>query len=91
MLTAADAIDAVVDAGRQADPAALADAAIEIAKAQLVAERLALSAAQRFFDTGGASATARNLNLDRHWRNARTVASHNPLAYKAHASGNYVV
>ena len=37
------------------------------------------------------AATARTLNLDRHWRNARTVASHNPLAYKAHATGNYLV
>jgi alkylation response protein AidB-like acyl-CoA dehydrogenase len=52
---------------------------------------LTLAAAQRLFDTGGASATSRALNLDRHWRNARTVASHNPLAYKAHATGNYLV
>jgi alkylation response protein AidB-like acyl-CoA dehydrogenase len=91
VLAAADALDGVVDQARQDDAAALADVAIEIAKAQLIAERLALSAAQRLFDTGGASATARALNLDRHWRNARTVASHNPLAYKAHASGNYAL
>jgi len=43
------------------------------------------------FDTGGASATARKLNLDRHWRNTRTLASHNPLVYKAYAAGNYAV
>ena len=35
--------------------------------------------------------SARKLNLDRHWRNARTLASHNPLDYKAHAVGNYLV
>jgi alkylation response protein AidB-like acyl-CoA dehydrogenase len=91
VLSAADAIDDVVDAGRHDDAAALAELAIEVAQAQLIAERLALSSAQRLFDTGGASATARTLNLDRHWRNARTVASHNPLAYKAHASGNFAV
>jgi len=91
VLSAADAIDDVVDGGHHDDAAALAELAIEVAKAQLIAERLALSAAQRLFDTGGASATARTLNLDRHWRNARTVASHNPLAYKAHASGNFAV
>jgi alkylation response protein AidB-like acyl-CoA dehydrogenase len=91
VLAAADDIDHLVDAGETDDAAALADLAVRIAKAQLVAERLTLSAAQRLFDTGGASATARTLNLDRHWRNARTVASHNPLAYKAHATGNYVV
>ncbi|MFG1932737.1 acyl-CoA dehydrogenase family protein [Mycobacterium sp. NPDC048908] len=91
VLTAAAAIDAVVDSGRQADPDALAELSITIAKAQLVAERLTLAAAERLFDTGGASATARKLNLDRHWRNTRTLASHNPLAYKAYAAGNYAV
>ncbi|MET4429503.1 acyl-CoA dehydrogenase family protein [Mycolicibacterium sp. 624] len=91
VLVAADAIDEITDAGRQDDAAALADLAVVIAKAQLIAERLTLSGAQRLFDTGGASATARTLNLDRHWRNARTLASHNPLAYKAHATGDYLV
>ena len=91
VLAAADTLDALVDDGAQADPAALAAAAVTVAEAQLVAERLTLSAAQRLFDTGGASATSRALNLDRHWRNARTLASHNPLDYKAHAAGNYAV
>jgi hypothetical protein len=43
------------------------------------------------FDTGGASATSRTLNLDRHWRNIRTVSTHNPLAYKAYVAGDYAV
>lgn len=81
----------MVDAGQIDDQRAIGEAAIEVAKAQLVAERLTLDAAQRLFDTGGASATARTLNLDRHWRNARTIASHNPLAYKAWATGDFVV
>lgn len=91
VLTAADAIDRLVGQGLQHDPDAVADAAVTVAKAQLVAERLTISAAERLFDTGGASATARALNLDRHWRNARTVATHSPLAYKAYAAGNYAV
>lgn len=91
VLTAADALDAVVDTGRTGDADELARVAIVVAEAQLIAERLTLSAAERLFDTGGASATARSLNLDRHWRNVRTVSTHNPLAYKAHAAGNYVV
>ena len=37
------------------------------------------------------NATARKLNLDRHWRNARAIGSHSPLDYKAHAVGDYVV
>ena len=91
VLTAAAAIDAAVADGRQTDPDALAELSVTVAKAQLVAERLTLTAAERLFDTGGASATARKLNLDRHWRNTRTVASHNPLAYKAYTAGNYAV
>ena len=91
VLTAADAIDRLVDYGQQSDPDALADVAVAVARAQLIAERLTISAAGRLFDTGGASATARALNLDRHWRNARTIAGHSPLAYKAYAAGDYAV
>ncbi len=91
VLTAADTIDRLVDGGRQSDPDAVADVAVTVARAQLIAERLTIAAAGRLFDTGGASATARALNLDRHWRNARTIAGHSPLAYKAHAAGDYAV
>ena len=91
VLAAADAIDRLVDQGRQHDSDAVADVAVTVARAQLSAERLTISAAERLFDTGGASATARALNLDRHWRNARTLAGHSPLAYKAYAAGNYAV
>ena len=91
VLAAADSLDALVDSGGQDDPDALAETAIAVAEAQLIAERLTLTSAQRLFDTGGASATARKLNLDRHWRNVRTLASHNPLDYKAYAAGNFAV
>jgi alkylation response protein AidB-like acyl-CoA dehydrogenase len=91
VLTAADSIDSLVHDGRQHDPEAVADVAVTVARAQMVAERLTITAAERLFDTGGASATARALNLDRHWRNARTIAGHSPLAYKAYAAGNYAV
>jgi alkylation response protein AidB-like acyl-CoA dehydrogenase len=66
-------------------------AAVDVARAQLVASRAAIEAGQRIFDTGGASATSTSLNLSRHWRNARTIANHNPLAYKARATGDYAV
>ena len=91
VLNAADSIDHLVDSGWQNDADQLAQVAVVVAEAQLVAERLALAAAERLFDTGGASATARSLNLDRHWRNARTVATHSPLAYKAYVAGNFAV
>ncbi|MGA5465610.1 acyl-CoA dehydrogenase family protein [Mycobacterium sp. NPDC050041] len=89
VLSAADEIDRLVDRGLQDDIDALGAVAVTVAKAQLVSERLVLAAAERLFDTGGASATARTLNLDRHWRNARTIASHSPLAYKAYVAGDH--
>ncbi|MGA2969057.1 MAG: acyl-CoA dehydrogenase family protein [Acidimicrobiales bacterium] len=66
-------------------------ASIDVAKAQLVAARAAIEAGQRIFETGGASTTSNTLNFSRHWRNARTVANHNPLAYKARATGDYAI
>ncbi len=91
VLNAAGAIDRLIAAGRENDPDELARVAVIVAEAQLVAERLALAAAEKLFDTGGASATSRTLNLDRHWRNIRTVSTHNPLAYKAYVAGDYAV
>ncbi|MFT9206012.1 acyl-CoA dehydrogenase family protein [Acetobacter orientalis] len=66
-------------------------AAIEVAKAQFVAIENTLKAAEIAFDVGGASATARKHNLDRHWRNARTVANHNPRDWKAAVVGAWEI
>lgn len=85
VLRAADAIDAAW-ADHLSD-AALTRASVEVAQAQYFAVAAALKAAELAFDVGGASATDRKYNLDRHWRNARTVANHNPRQWKAAASG----
>ena len=37
------------------------------------------------------SATRREFNFDRHWRNARTLVSHNPIAHKARVVGDYLL
>ena len=39
----------------------------------------------------GASGVSTSRNLDRHWRNARTAASHNPWVYKARMVGDFRV
>jgi alkylation response protein AidB-like acyl-CoA dehydrogenase len=51
----------------------------------------ALTAGELLFDVGGGTLTRREHNLDRHWRNARTVANHNPRAWKAAAVGGWLV
>ena len=52
---------------------------------------LVLQAATIAFDALGASAVKRDAGLDRHWRNARTLASHNPRIYKDRIVGDYAV
>jgi alkylation response protein AidB-like acyl-CoA dehydrogenase len=65
------------------------NAAVAAAKAKVIVDELTLRSATALFDVGGASAATRGKNLDRHWRNARTLSSHNPASYKAQALGAY--
>jgi len=65
------------------------DAELESAQGQVVISELVLRAATQFFNALGASAASTNKALDRHWRNARTVASHNPIIYKARIIGDW--
>jgi hypothetical protein len=50
-----------------------------------------LDASTLIFNAGGASAILESSKLDRHWRNARTLASHNPVVYKPRVVGDFVV
>ncbi|NIL19628.1 acyl-CoA dehydrogenase family protein [Pseudomonas sp. AN3A02] len=85
VLHAADSIDHAWAA--DLDAVAVDQAAVDVAQAQYIAAESALKAAELVFDVGGASTTGRAHNLDRHWRNARTVANHNPRHWKAAAVG----
>lgn len=66
-------------------------AEIEISAAQVSVIPLVLASTGKIFDALGASATDNELALDRHWRNARTVASHNPHVYKARLVGDHAL
>lgn len=48
-----------------------------------------LEATQLVYEVGGASVLQRTHGFDRHWRNARVLASHNPAHYKLRGLGNY--
>ncbi len=67
------------------------DAELRASEAQVVCTRLAMGAAQALFDGLGASSTIDTHLVDRHWRNARTVSSHNPVAFKARIIGDWLV
>lgn len=66
----------------------VADADVATARAQLVVLPAVLQATTELFEVGGASALDAGLALDRHWRNARTLASHNPARYRARDIGD---
>jgi alkylation response protein AidB-like acyl-CoA dehydrogenase len=84
---ALDRIDASAgDAKRR-----LIDAEVAVTQAQLVIIAAALRATTTVFDALGASAVSEQRGLDRHWRNARTLASHNPRVYKARILGDYLI
>ncbi|WP_047459377.1 acyl-CoA dehydrogenase family protein [Rhizobium rhizogenes] len=91
----ARALDRTVVAFAEDDPqkleAALVESALTTARTQIVTSQLALAAATNVFELGGGSATSRHLNLDRHWRNIRTLLNHNPLLHKARVVGDYYI
>ena len=66
-------------------------AEIESAKAQVVVSELIQRATTALFNALGASDTRVGKSLDRHWRNARTVSSHNPVIYKARIVGDWAI
>ncbi|AQH04256.1 acyl-CoA dehydrogenase (plasmid) [Burkholderia sp. KK1] len=82
--------DAILRNDPDADELVL-QGALATARTQIVVGKLALQAGERLFDAGGASATSRKHNFDRHWRNLRTIFSHNPLHHKAKVVGDYVL
>ncbi|WP_343824383.1 acyl-CoA dehydrogenase family protein [Microbacterium aurantiacum] len=85
------AAQAPSEATRAEALAAAGLAEIRTAQAQSFATRAVQQLTSRIFDALGASATARGTGLDRHWRNARTVSSHNPVLFKDRWIGEYEV
>jgi alkylation response protein AidB-like acyl-CoA dehydrogenase len=70
---------------------ALQRAALTAHRAHVMVPGLVLDTCTRIFDTLGASATSTELQLDRHWRNARTLASHDPAVFMARMVGDWEV
>lgn len=94
VLDAATALERATDADAEgrSDPALSHLAALRAAQAKVIVDDLALRAASSsLFDVGGGSAVRQSAQLDRHWRNIRTLASHNPSTYKAASIGRYEI
>ncbi|MFF0815074.1 acyl-CoA dehydrogenase family protein [Rhodococcus sp. NPDC003318] len=89
VLVAAESLQDLRGTTGEAARRAGADAAVAVAEAGTIAIESALTATELLFDVGGGSITNRDLGFDRHWRNARTAANHNPRQWKAAVAGAY--
>src|SRR5690606_27741535 len=86
---AADLMDA---SWAQEDDQELAvEAAFAVATAKAAANDAALRVTTAIFALGGSATSDAKYGLDRHWRNARTHTLHDPVRWKHHHLGNWIV
>jgi alkylation response protein AidB-like acyl-CoA dehydrogenase len=74
-----------------ADAGAAARGTLAVAQAKAFASEVAAEVTSEIFSLSGASAADERYDLSRHWRNARTHASHDPVSWKYHHIGNYLL
>jgi alkylation response protein AidB-like acyl-CoA dehydrogenase len=84
-------VDRFRQRGEAVPDSLLFEVELNTAKAQAGIVDAVLQAGTRLFDIGGASALQEDRRLDRHWRNARTLASHNPTIYKGRVVGDHLL
>ncbi|HWJ11808.1 MAG TPA: SfnB family sulfur acquisition oxidoreductase, partial [Nocardioides sp.] len=88
----------LAEAGRAVDraradltAASAAQASLAVAAARASTTAASLEASSRLFEVAGTRAALRSLDLDRHWRNARTHTLHDPAAWKVHHLGRHAI
>ncbi|MFB4351228.1 hypothetical protein [Microbacterium sp. CR_7] len=91
VLEAARSLDAALDGYRAGDPdaAAFTRAQLDVYRAQQTVLPTVIAATAELFEVGGASSVDTGRGLDRHWRNARTIATHNPSVQRQRALGDW--
>ncbi|MDQ1646817.1 MAG: hypothetical protein QOJ50_3001 [Cryptosporangiaceae bacterium] len=88
----------LAEAGRAVDAAAAhldehtaAAASIAVATAKAFADPVSVEVSSAVFEISGTRSALRSLNLDRHWRNARTHTLHDPVRWKVQHIGRYAL
>jgi SfnB family sulfur acquisition oxidoreductase len=86
------------EAGRAVDVAdddltagTAAAASLAVAAVRAHSARAAVDVSSRLFEVSGTRSALDSLNLNRHWRNARTHTLHDPAAWKVQHLGRHVV
>ncbi len=93
-LRAAEAVldlagQAIDDAIQNTNEELVSNATLLVAEAKVLTTEIALLSTNKLFELSGTRSTLSELNLDRHWRNARTHTLHDPVRWKYHIIGNY--
>jgi SfnB family sulfur acquisition oxidoreductase len=86
---AARTIDAVER--DRVDEAGSARASIAVATAKAFADRVCVETASALFELAGTRSAVDDLDLHRHWRNARTHTLHDPVRWKLQHIGRYTL
>ena len=89
LLEAARLLDEL--AAKPVDADSSARASVAVAEAKILTTEAALNASEQLFALAGSSSTRAAHNLDRHWRNARVHTLHDPVRWKYHLLGNYLL
>ena len=86
LAAAGRAVDA---AGADLTAATAAEASLAVAAARAATTSASVDVAGRLFEVAGTRSALAGLNLDRHWRNARTHTLHDPAAWKVQHLGRW--
>ena len=78
-------------AGAQLDAKSQAASSIAVAEAKVLTTEIALEAASKLFELGGARAALAKHGFDRCWRDARVHTLHDPVRWKVHTIGDHAL
>lgn len=87
----ADAARAVDRADADLSAETAAHASLAVAAARAATTQASVDAGSRLFEVAGTRSALDSLNLNRHWRNARTHTLHDPAAWKVQHLGRWAV
>ena len=83
--------DAAIARGKELTEEGRGEVAVIAAQAKIAAHEAALEVTSRIFELMGARAAARKYGFDRFWRNIRTHTLHDPIHYKTHEVGDWLL
>ena len=89
--TLARAINVIEETAADPTEQTRARCSVAVAAAKTVSTNAALRVCELLFQACGAGATREAFGLDRHWRNIRTLTLHDPVEWKLHLTGDYLL